>query len=61
MCPDIRKTRAVAIGGVLKHYLREREREDLVSEPGEEEPEASAESLFFGWKQQVKRYRRIGK
>ena len=55
------KTKAVAIGGILKYYLREQEKEHLVSEPGEENVEAAVEQLFFGWKQQVKRYRRLGK
>jgi plasmid rolling circle replication initiator protein Rep len=54
------KTRAVAIGGVLKKYIREREREDLVSKPGEEELEAIAENLHFGWKREIKRYKKMG-
>lgn len=54
------KTKAVVIGGVFKKYLREREPEDLTAEPGEESPEAVAERLYFGWKQEVRRYRRLG-
>ena len=54
------KTKAVVIGGVFKKYLREREPEDLTSEPGEEMPTEEAGRLFFGWKQEVRRYRRIG-
>ena len=53
------KTRAVAVGGVLKQYLKARRREDLTSEPGEEAPQLSAENLFFGWKQEMKRYRKL--
>jgi plasmid rolling circle replication initiator protein Rep len=53
------KTRAVAVGGILKHYLKQRRRETLTEEPGETEPSPTAESLFFGWKPQVKRYRKI--
>jgi hypothetical protein len=53
------KTRAVAIGGVLKKYIREKEKEDLVSESGEEKLEKEVERLFFGWKQEVRRYRKI--
>lgn len=53
------KTRAVATGGILKGYLRKRGHDDLTSEPAEEAPQPDAESLFFGWKQQVKRYRRM--
>lgn len=55
------KTRAVAIGGVLKRYIREKEKEDLVSEPGGEKLKDIVDRLFFGWKQEVRRYRRVGK
>jgi plasmid rolling circle replication initiator protein Rep len=55
------KTKAVVVGGILKHYLREQEKENLTSEPGEEQPQEKAEQLFFGWKQEVRRYRRMGK
>lgn len=57
---QVHKTRAVAIGGVLKRYIREHEREDLKQEPGEEPSEEEAERLYFGWKQEVRRYRKIG-
>lgn len=57
---QIHKMRAVAVGGVLKLYLRERGRNDLIREPGEEEVGAVTEKLFFGWKQQVRRYKRLG-
>src|SRR5262249_62060661 len=56
----LHNTKAVAIGGILKHYIEEREREDLTQEPGEEEAVKEAERLFFGWKTKVRRYRRIG-
>lgn len=58
---QLHKTRAVAIGGILKHYIKEREKEDLTQEPGEEPPPKEAEKLFFGWKQDVRRYRKMGK
>jgi replication protein len=51
------KTKAVIIGGVFKKYLKERE--NLTREPGEEDAGVLAEQLFFGWKQDVRRYRRI--
>lgn len=57
MSDQVVKTRAVAVGGVLKKYLREHA--DLTSEPGEEAPSEEATRLFFGWKQPVKRYRRL--
>lgn len=53
------KTRAVAVGGVLRTYLKKRHREALTEEPGEEEPAPTADSLFFGWKRQVKRYQKL--
>jgi plasmid rolling circle replication initiator protein Rep len=57
---QVRKTRAVAVGGILKHYIKDREKEDLTQQPGEELSVEEAERLFFGWKQEVRRYRRIG-
>jgi plasmid rolling circle replication initiator protein Rep len=52
-------TRSVAIGGILKRYIKEREQETLLSEPGEEPAEGTKEQLFFGWKQKVRKYRKI--
>jgi plasmid rolling circle replication initiator protein Rep len=58
---QVRGTRAVAMGGVLKRYFRARRgKADLTSEPGEAPPPEEAERLFFGWKQEVRRYRRVG-
>src|SRR5882672_11215738 len=56
---QLQKTRGVAVGGILKHYLKEREPEKLTEEPGEETPALSAEQLFFGWKREVRKYRRV--
>jgi len=56
---QVHKMRSVTVGGVLKPYLRERKREGLTQEPGEEDPGALAERLFFGWKQEVRRYRKL--
>lgn len=55
---QLHKTRAVAIGGILKHYIKERRPEKLTEEPGEE-PDVSGEQLFFGWKREVRKYRRL--
>lgn len=61
VCDEIYKTRAVAIGGVLKQYLRDRGREDLINSDGAEElDDAVARQLFFGWRQQRRRYQKIG-
>jgi plasmid rolling circle replication initiator protein Rep len=56
---QVHKMRGVAVGGVLKPYLRERKREDLTREPGEVEASDLAERIYFGWKQEVKRYKRL--
>jgi plasmid rolling circle replication initiator protein Rep len=56
---QVHKIRGVAIGGILKRYIKERKQENLISEPGEEKPTAEMEQLFFGWKQNVRKYRRI--
>ena len=58
---QIHKTRAVAIGGILKRYIKEREKENLKSEPGEEPTAKEKERLFFGWKPIVRKYRKVGK
>jgi hypothetical protein len=56
---QVHKTRGVAIGGILKRYIKERAREDLKSEPGEEPTTEEKQQLFFGWKQNVRKYRKI--
>jgi plasmid rolling circle replication initiator protein Rep len=56
---QVHKIRGVAMGGILKRYIKEREKEDLTQEPGEAEPEVSAEQLFFGWKHDVRRYKKL--
>jgi plasmid rolling circle replication initiator protein Rep len=57
---EIHKTRAVAVGGILKMYIREHKREDLIMEPGENALlEKEMERLFFRWKQEVRRYRKF--
>ncbi len=56
---QIHKTRSVAIGGILKKYIKEREKERLTDEIGEEVSEEVKDRVFFGWKQEVKRYKKI--
>ena len=52
--------RLVSTGGVLKKFLGELESEpeDLIGDDGNQEGEDLA-SLYFGWKRQEKKYRRI--
>jgi hypothetical protein len=62
VCDELWKIRAVAIGGVLKQYLRDRDREDLINVDEQEQADtAAAIRLFFGWQQQVRRYKKVGK
>jgi plasmid rolling circle replication initiator protein Rep len=56
---QVHKTRAVAIGGILRHYIREHEVNDLKQEPGEELTQEEKERLFFHWKQDVRRYKQF--
>ncbi len=54
---QLHKTRAVSVGGVLKEYLSEEEPEDLIHAEGEEPAEGDSEvSVWFGWREMVKRY-----
>jgi plasmid rolling circle replication initiator protein Rep len=55
---QVHHTRGVAIGGILKWYIKEREQETMISEP-EEEPVEPKEQLYFGWKPKVRKYRKI--
>ena len=56
---QVHKMRGVAIGGILKRYIKEHQKEDLTSEPGEELSEEEKQRFFFGWKQDVRKYRRV--
>jgi plasmid rolling circle replication initiator protein Rep len=56
---EVHKMRSVAVGGVLKNYLRARKPDDLTQEPGEEELHTIAERLYFQWTQQVRRYQKV--
>ncbi len=56
---QLHKTRAVAVGGVLREYMRELEQEpeDLVGEDNQGEVDEG--HLFFGWKRQQKKYKLV--
>lgn len=58
---QVHKIRGVAVGGILKRYIKEREKENLLREPGDGELMEVGEQLFFGWKQDVRKYRRISR
>jgi plasmid rolling circle replication initiator protein Rep len=55
---QLHKSRAIAVGGVLKGFFKEDEPEDLIHGEDEPEPEVSeAEAMvYFGWREMVKRY-----
>jgi hypothetical protein len=55
---QVHHTQGVAVGGILKRSINKREDETMMSEPGEEPVEAR-EQLYFGWKQKVRKDRKI--
>lgn len=56
---QLHHTRSVAIGGIMKRYIKQHERETMLREPGEAPAEETKEQLYFGWKQNVRKYRKI--
>lgn len=54
------KTRAVAVGGLLRDYMRDLEEEpvDLIGE-SEDPDQVDEGSLYFGWKRQHKKYKLV--
>ena len=56
---QLHKTRAVAVGGVLRGYMSELEREpeDLIGNTNEGEVDEG--HLYFGWKQKQKKYKLV--
>ena len=59
---QMHKLRCIAVGGVLKDYLKALEEEpgDLIGKGEEEKEEVDEGHLYFGWKRRVKRYKLIG-
>lgn len=56
---QLHKTRAVAVGGVLRGYMRdlEEEPEDLIGEDNQGEVDEG--HLYFGWKREQKKYKLV--
>ncbi|MFN6470824.1 MAG: protein rep [Nostoc sp. SerVER01] len=54
---QLHKSRAIAVGGILRHYMRELEEknQDLINE-SEETDEVDGESLFFRWERKLQRF-----
>lgn len=55
---QLKNTRAIAVGGVLRDYMKdlEQEPEDLIGEDNESD-QVDEGLLYFGWKRREKRYR----
>jgi hypothetical protein len=56
---QLHKTRAVAIGGILRNYLREEDPDDLIhDEDSSELAESIADSpkFYFGWRERLEQY-----
>jgi plasmid rolling circle replication initiator protein Rep len=59
---QLHKTRAISIGGVLKQYLKdESDDDDLINIDDEQDVSIGDEidKLYFGWRETIKRYKRI--
>ena len=54
---QLHKTRAIAVGGVLRHYMRELEEknQDLIGD-SEDIDEVKDNSLYFGWNRRLHKY-----
>jgi len=59
---QVHRTRAVSVGGVLRGYFRDLEREpdDLIGKDEEGEGQLDEGHLYFGWKRREQRYRNCG-
>lgn len=53
---QLHKTRAIALGGVIRNYLSENEPEDLLTEDGDTELAEDTARLLFGWREKEIRY-----
>jgi len=58
---QLKNTRAVAVGGVLRSYMKDLERDpdDLIGKDDSESTEVDEGHLYFGWKRKDKQYKLI--
>lgn len=56
---QLHKTRAIALGGVVRNYLSEHEPEDLLTEEGELDVSDDSFRLLFGWREKINRYAKV--
>lgn len=56
---QLHRIKAIAVGGILREYMRELEQEptDLIGQDNEDEVDEG--HLYFGWKRQVKKYKLV--
>ena len=55
---QVNRTRAVAVGGVLRDYFKELEEdpEDLIGRNDDSDDEVESESIYFRWNRPIKKY-----
>lgn len=57
---QLHKTRAVAVGGIFKQYISDKEPDDLIGE--DENPELDSDGvIWFGWREAVCHYCKVSK
>lgn len=57
---QLRGTKGISVGGMLKEYISEDEPEDLIhSDDTDEELKSDNSEIYFGWKRDVKRYKSV--
>lgn len=54
---QLHKTRSIALGGVFKSYLSDKEPENLIGEDGEEADKVT--DICFGWREVLERYAHV--
>lgn len=53
---QLHKTRAVAVGGLMREFIREEEPEDLIHDDDDSELSETFSTLYFGWRERVAKY-----
>lgn len=56
---QLHRTRAVAVGGVLSGFLSDTEPDDLIHDEAAAVTLPDSPEIWFGWKEMIKRYRKI--
>jgi plasmid rolling circle replication initiator protein Rep len=56
---QLKGSRSVAVGGVLRDFIREDEPEDLIHPEDSDELSKAESEIWFGWRQQFKRYQSL--